>query len=420
MQKTRTSIALCLMGLIASAAAALLPQQPASHTTHAERPGYAGDQACISCHQKESESYFHTAHHLTSRLASRESVLGSFKPGSNVLTIIAPDNPASEPALQFIMEEKNGDYFESAKTGWPDEYVTRTERIDVVTGSGVRGTTYLYWQGDRLFEMPVSYWTDGHKWINSPGYTNGTADFSRPINPGCLECHASYIEPLSTDPNTNEYTPDSLVTGITCERCHGPGLEHIARQKDGTAVTQDQAILNPAHFSRDRQVDLCALCHNGTQREALAPAFAYIPGQPLSQYFRPLPSATADRPDVHGNQVGLLERSRCYLSSASMSCSTCHNVHAPEQAAATYSARCLTCHQWQSCPVSKKLGHAIAKDCIDCHMPVQPTNVIVSETAGNEARARMRNHWIKVYPEISAAYLQHELTTQHEASSRRQ
>jgi hypothetical protein len=31
-------------------------------------------------------------------------------------------------------------------------------------------------------------------------------------------------------------------------------------------------------------------------------------------------------------------------------------------------------------------------------MPVQATNVIVSETAGKVTRATMRNHWIKVYP----------------------
>ena len=31
-------------------------------------------------------------------------------------------------------------------------------------------------------------------------------------------------------------------------------------------------------------------------------------------------------------------------------------------------------------------------------MPVEATNVIVSETAGEVVRAKMRNHWIKVYP----------------------
>jgi hypothetical protein len=273
--------------------------------------------------------------------------------------------------------------------------------MDLITGSGVRGATYLYWQGDQLFELPVSYWTDGHQWINSPGYDNGTANFSRPVNPGCLECHASFIKPVSSDPSTNRYDRASLITGITCEYCHGPGAEHIARQRTGTSRKTGEAILNPAIFSRDRQVDLCALCHNGIQREATLPAFSYVPGRPLSDYFKPLAGPTADRPDVHGNQVGLLQRSRCYLSSPQMSCSTCHNVHSAERPAAAYSERCLTCHQWQSCGVSKKLGHAITKNCIDCHMPIQATNVIVSETGDKTVRATMRNHWIKVYPTAS-------------------
>jgi hypothetical protein len=250
-----------------------------------------------------------------------------------------------------------------------------------------------------LYELPVSYWTDGRQWINSPGYENGSVDFLRPVNPGCLECHATYIRPLSQDPATNRYDRNSLVTGISCERCHGPGAEHVTRQKAGSAsASTGQAILNPAKFSRDRQVDLCALCHNGIQREAIAPAFSYMPGKLLSDYFRLLKADSAEHPDVHGNQVGLLQRSRCYLSSPNMTCSTCHDVHAKEQPAAAYSAKCLTCHQWQSCGVSKTMGHSIANNCIDCHMPVEPTSVIVSETADKVVRATMRNHWINVYP----------------------
>jgi len=312
--------------------------------------------------------------------------------------IVDPAHATAVPGLYFRMEEKGGSYYETAVTGWGNDLQTRTERIDVVTGSGVRGVTYLYWQGNKLYELPVSYWTDGHQWINSPGYENGSANFSRPVNPGCLECHATYIKALSSDPLTNSYDRNSLITGISCEICHGPGADHVAREKAGPVEGSDQAILNPAKFSRDRQIDLCALCHNGIQREALAPAFSYVPGKPLSEYFKPIPSDTVEHPDVHGNQVGLLERSRCFRSSQTMTCSTCHDVHAPERVAASYSDRCLTCHQWQSCGMAKTMGEKIKANCIDCHMPVEPTNVIVSETAGKEIRATMRNHWIKVYP----------------------
>lgn len=366
----------------------------------AGRTKYVGDATCVSCHVKQGLPYLHTSHYLTSQLTNTESMLGSFKEGANVLSIIDPTTTA-EPGLYFKMEIKNGGYYETAVTGWDNRVQTRSERIDIVTGSGVRGATYLYWQGEKLYELPVSYWTEGRQWINSPGYENGSVDFSRPVNPGCLECHATYIRPLSPDPTTNRYDRESLVTGISCEKCHGPGAAHVTAKKAGltSATSTAQAILNPARFSRDRQIDLCALCHNGIQRKATAPAFSYIPGKPLSDYFKPLSVDTADHPDVHGNQVGLLQKSRCYLSSPNMTCSTCHDVHAKEQSAAAYSVKCLTCHQWQSCGVSKTKGHSIENNCIDCHMPVEPTNVIVSETADKIVRATMRNHWIKVYPD---------------------
>jgi hypothetical protein len=410
---TRASVAFLLgfVGVLYPAVQQIRPvlaAQTKSIGMHgAARSKLVGDTACVSCHKEQSMPYLHTSHHRTSQLANKDSVLGSFQEGSNVLTIVDPTGTTAEPGLYFKMEAKDGGYYETAVTGWGSQLQRRTEQINVVTGSGVRGATYLYWQGDQLFELPVSYWTEGHRWINSPGYENGSANFARPVNPGCLECHATYIKALSADPLTNHYDRDSLVTGISCESCHGPGADHIARQKDGSAKAAGQAILNPATFSRDRQVDLCALCHNGIQREATAPAFSYVPGRPLSDYFKPLATTASDRPDVHGNQVGLLQRSRCYLSSPQMSCSTCHDVHSVERPAAAYSERCLSCHQWRSCGVAKKLGHEITKNCIDCHMSVQPTNVIVSETGGDVVRATMRNHWIKVYPSVRQRVTKH-------------
>ena len=73
-----------------------------------------------------------------------------------------------------------------------------------------------------------------------------------------------------------------------------------------------------------------------------------------------------------------------------------YKAGAPERTAASYSANCLKCHQVSACKVAKEIGPAAASNCIDCHMPVEPTTMIVSETAGKETRAEMRNHWIKV------------------------
>ena len=81
-----------------------------------------------------------------------------------------------------------------------------------------------------------------------------------------------------------------------------------------------------------------------------------------------------------------------------MSCSTCNDIHAPEKTAASYSPKCLACHEATSCGMEKKLGPRIAENCIDCHMPLEQTNAIVSETADQVIRTRMRSHAIAVYP----------------------
>ena len=197
------------------------------------RPNYAGDSVCLSCHEHQSVSYLHTAHHLTSQVAGKGTVLGSFNQGSNLLMIHDPSSPGPGVPLYFKMTEKSGNKYETAVMGPVAHVQKQSERIDIVIGSGVRGQSYLYWEGDALYELPVSYWRDGRRWINSPGYIDGTADFSRPIHPRCLECHVTYIEPLATGLRINRYAELSLITGISCETCHGSGTDHVARMRTG-------------------------------------------------------------------------------------------------------------------------------------------------------------------------------------------
>ena len=388
------------MALLAALLAAL--QAATEPTPDPPHKNFVGDAACLSCHRDQGTSYLHTSHYLTSQPANKDSILGSFHEGSNVLMIADPATATDNPGLYFKMEAKPNGFYQTAVAGWPGQLKTRKERMDVVIGSGTRGQSYLYWHGDRLYELPVSYWSDGSRWINSPGFKDGTMIFSRAVVPRCMECHATLVKARSPDPLSNQYDPASLVTGIACERCHGPGEAHIAlHQATRNAAPVDSSpelILNPAKFSRDRQVDLCALCHNGIRSEELVPAFSYVPGKSLDAYLHPNEGDLAAHPDVHGNQVGLLEKSRCYVSSPNLSCSTCHDVHQPERAAAVYSDRCLSCHRVESCGMSKTMGPKIAENCIDCHMPVESTNAIASETAGQVIRPKMRNHWIKVYP----------------------
>lgn len=248
----------------------------AAASVEVHRRGYTGDAICTSCHQKEGQSYAATAHHLTSQFPKDDSVTGFRDAESNLLMIVDPANANIEkPGLYFNMERRGSAFYETATTGWPGHLSSQSARIDIVIGSGKRGLTYLSWRGDELFELPVTYWVDGKQWINSPGFRDGEANFTRSIFPRCLECHAAYIKSPSDDPSSNRYNKSTLKVGIGCETCHGPGAQHVAlrRVANRAAGQNGQSILNPAHFSRDRQVDLCGFCHNGIRRQGIAPPF---------------------------------------------------------------------------------------------------------------------------------------------------
>ena len=176
----------------------------------------------------------------------------------------------------FKMEAQGGRFLPNRGRRLAGALAERSERMDVVIGSGVRGQSYLYWHGEQLFELPVSYWSDGGRWINSPGYKNGTMNFARAVTPRCLECHATSIRAafartLPAIAMTSRAwcwaSPANAATGRA--RTTWPCIELRA-----THPPAAEAILNPAKFSRDRQVDLCALCHNGIRSEELAPAFS--------------------------------------------------------------------------------------------------------------------------------------------------
>ena len=364
--------------------------------------GYVGDNKCLSCHA-DKQTYLQTAHHLTSNLPTRQTIKGSFEHGQNVLK-------TTNPELSFRMEATANGFTETAVIGAPPDAIAHTERLDLVVGSGRKGQTYLYWKGDRLFELPVSYWTELNGWVNSPGYVDDFPNFARPATPRCLECHATYFASVTSQGPSNRYKKSGFILGISCEKCHGPGREHVARSASARATSAGENIVNPAKLSRDRQLDLCALCHAGIGVAALAPAFSYIPGKPLQDYIQSAPPDPNVKIDVHGNQVMLLQRSRCFQSSPAMTCTTCHNVHVEQRNAAGFSDRCLTCHQEDSCGEFKKKGHAIAANCIDCHMPIQESSLIVSGFEGKQVRAKLRSHWIRVYSQDSD---KRENTDQH-------
>lgn len=353
-----------------------------------------GDSTCISCHRNKA-SYEQTAHRLTMQNPTRESIHGSFRSGENVLHTSTPD-------MHFRMDADSTGFYETLVVGKAPDTTSRTERIAYVAGSGRKGQSFLYWSGDRLFQLPVSYWTSLHRWIGSPGRAgiDPRASFNRSVAPRCLECHASWIESIPDPRLLNHYRAEGAIIGITCERCHASGKEHVAHERSLLrSIVRQSAIVNPARLTRERSMEVCAQCHGGLG-DPILPAFTYVGGRPLDRYVQLIARASDERVDVHANQVALLSRSRCYTSSQ-MTCVTCHDVHRQQRDVVEISGRCLTCHQEQSCKLYPTRGHALAGHCVDCHMPLQTSSIVVSDLEGTMERVQGRSHWIRVYPDTT-------------------
>ncbi len=315
---------------------------------------------------------------------------GSFSPGSNTLH-------TSNPYLHFEMTSGPEGYFQAAiEEPGEGKRIARTERIDIVTGIGRKGQTYIFWKGDLLFQLPVTYWTETKSWVNSPSYPDGSPHFDKDIIPRCLECHASYFEWVP--PPMNRYRKSSLILGIICEKCHGPGREHVQLHQAKSHLPEgtSEAIVNPLKLARDRQIDICGLCHSGNGTP-IRPPLTFQPGDDLRDYIDIPYISDSDAVDVHGSQVQTLRRSRCFQESTALTCTTCHDVHTSQRDSASFSSACLKCHQPSQCGEFSKIGDTISRNCIDCHMPVQESNVLFSETNGKRLQPKVRNHTIAIY-----------------------
>jgi hypothetical protein len=353
------------------------------------RADYVGDRACGTCHQAQAKNYADTAHHFATSWPTPKIMKGHFTPDKNIMR-------TSNPYLHFEMTSGPNGYFQSAvEEPGPGKRITRTERIDIV--SGIRkGQSYIFWKGDLLFQLPVTYWTETDSWVNSPSYPDGSPHFDKDIIPRCLECHATYFEWAA--PPVNRYKKSSLLLGIMCEKCHGPGKAHVAlhRTKSELPAGTPEQIMNPSKLERDRQIDMCGLCHSGNGTP-IQPSLSFQPGDDLRDYidFPYVNPETAV--DVHGNQVQLLRKSKCFQASA-MTCTTCHDVHTNQRDADSFSPKCLGCHQAKQCGEYSKLGESIASNCVDCHMPLQESHALFSQTNGKRLQPKVRNHTIAIYP----------------------
>jgi hypothetical protein len=372
--------------------------------------------ACVPCHAAVVASHLHTTHWLSSTPAGAATIKGPFRRGRNRYVY--------NDRLDVLLEKKNGVFLQSA---YFNGSLYEAEAFDIVIGSARKGQTYLYWDNNRLFQLPISYYTPADAWCNSPGYPMNIAYFNKQVPGQCMECHATAAELYTDDKGAVTYDRSSVVLGIDCQRCHGDAAAHIAWHRvhpedsaggrgsgdekdsargrvmaEGEAGARGRTIVNARRLSRQQRLDACALCHSGFRRQ-LTPSFSFRVGDELAKFSTAVydsAAAASGSLDVHGNQYGLLTSSKCFIRSANLDCSSCHNVHVDEAGQLpTFSQRCMSCHN----PLPPHRGRdsaLLAANCIDCHMPALPSNKILLQLSGGTSPVHdlVRTHHIAVYP----------------------
>lgn len=235
-----------------------------------------------------------------------------------------------------------------------------TAVVNYAFGSGDRGVTLVGRDlAGRARELRFSYYSDGSAWDVTPGHKSKSPagedllgqvltneDFE-----ACFYCHTTVAR------SAREQTgPESVDRGIGCERCHGPGGNHL---RSVTLRFPDLAIANPGHDTGQQVVILCGQCHSPLRK-------VVVRSDPLAVRF---PATN-------------LTWSRCYSESGgAFDCVTCHNPHKnAEKTAAFYEARCLSCHSNSAASPSHLRGGvdkahqtvcsvSPSGGCLPCHMP---------------------------------------------------
>ncbi len=243
-----------------------------------------------------------------------------------------------------------------------------SQQIDYFVGSGRRGRSYLFSIDGFLYQAPASYYSQRGLWDISPGYESyEEMPFSRAVEPSCLYCHASQVQHV--EGTQNKYnSPPFAHDGITCERCHGPGGNHINGQS---------SMINPARLSPERRDSVCAQCHLTGEARISQPGKnlgMFRPGELLSDYVLSFvyegKSLASYKPISHVEAIG---QSTCKLRSGDgMWCVSCHDPHSvpsSEERTSYFRQKCLTCHLERNPSPELQTHFQRNIDCSGCHMP---------------------------------------------------
>lgn len=332
------------------------------------RLGYVDPKLCENCHREIAQNYARTG-----MGRSFSEALGVNQGQGEI-----QDYYHALSDSHYAMTKRDGKLYQRRwqldRAGTPIN--VEEVSVDYVLGSGNHARSYLHrTEQGMLIELPLGWYSpNGGEWAMAPGSDTSHPQTRRFVSYKCMFCHNGYPRiPSGNEAPGSEPVFLDLPNGIDCQRCHGPGAEHV--RTSGRAK-----MVNPANLDSARRMEVCMQCHLETTSGRIPATlvrfdrgpFSYVPGQPLADFaiqFDHAPGTGHDDKFEAVSSVYRLRQSRCFLESGGkLECATCHDPHSVprgEEAVRHYSAVCKQCHSARSHPAQVK----VAEDCIGCHMP---------------------------------------------------
>ena len=323
---------------------------------------FVGNNACAPCHAAIYRAYMRTP------MAQSSGKVGTEDPKE---TFDRAEFRDDRNAFSYTVSPDYRFGFTGQSSRQP---IAGVRALAYFIGSGAAARTFLIDDGGFLFESPVTYYRNSASWKPSPGFEGFDYPYlTRPVVPSCLQCHASGIQAKAG--TLNGYSmPPFLENGVSCERCHGAGSDHIAN---------GAMMLNPAKLAPAARDSICSQCHltgevrvsrHGKEDRALT-AGGFLADDLIVFVRAGTPSELRVTSHVEN-----LAQSACKRGSGDkMWCGTCHDPHtAPEpgEKSAWFRGKCLSCHQTQDCHAAAQARLANGDNCTACHMPRGPTSDI--------------------------------------------
>jgi predicted CXXCH cytochrome family protein len=266
------------------------------------------------------------------------------------------------------------------------------DQVALVYGS-VWKQRYFTKIGDDYYPEPAQWDVTNRVW--RPYFVPNGADWwvpyyppdnmQRPTGPTCDGCHS-----VGYDIHTKKVAE----WNVGCERCHGPGSEHVQHPTRAN-------ILNPAHMDYVQASDTCIQCHS--QGRPLTSQIegkyydwpvGYQAGSNLQDYwkleehklgettFTHFPDGTAHKNRMQGNDFV-----QSVMYRRGVTCFSCHDVHGTGNYAQLRTPGdqiCLDCHSPLSlngpraATLEEHTHHkkgSTGSSCIACHMPKIATTI---------------------------------------------